>query len=128
MTSISRSSRSDATDRLPRVPELLRLAAFTVDPGGGNPAGVWIGDALPESADMLRIAVEVGFSETAFLVPDGGAPHTYRTRYFSPAAEVPFCGHATIAAGVALAERDGAGQRTFHTPAGAVPVDTQATD
>ena len=86
---------------------LLRLAAFTADPAGGNPAGVWIGDELPPADEMQRIAAEVGYSETAFLAPDGsGQPGRWRVRYFSPLAEVPFCGHATIASGVALAERD----------------------
>ena len=85
---------------------LLRLAAFTTDPRGGNPAGVWIGEGLPPAADMQRIAAEVGYSETAFLAPDGsGLPGRFRVRYFSPLAEVPFCGHATIASGVALSER-----------------------
>jgi PhzF family phenazine biosynthesis protein len=85
---------------------LLRLAAFTTDPNGGNPAGVWIGQDLPPDAEMLRIAAEVGYSETAFLAPDGsGEVGRFRVRYFSPLAEVPFCGHATIASGVALAER-----------------------
>jgi PhzF family phenazine biosynthesis protein len=85
---------------------LIRLAAFSTDPRGGNPAGVWIGDALPSDAEMQRIAAEVGYSETAFLEPDGtGLPGRLRVRYFSPLAEVPFCGHATIASGVALAER-----------------------
>ena len=85
---------------------LLRLAAFTTDPNGGNPAGVWIGDTLPSDQDMLRIAADVGYSETAFLAPDGsGVAGRFRVRYFSPLAEVPFCGHATIASGVALAER-----------------------
>jgi PhzF family phenazine biosynthesis protein len=88
------------------MPELLRLAAFTTDPSGGNPAGVWIGDALPPAEEMQRIAGEVGYSETAFLVPDGsGEPGRLRIRYFSPAKEIDFCGHATIASGVALAER-----------------------
>ena len=90
---------------------LLRLAAFTTDPSGGNPAGVWIGDTMPIVDEMQRIAAEVGYSETAFLVPDGsGVVGRFRVRYFSPLAEVPFCGHATIAAGVALAERGLAGQ------------------
>jgi PhzF family phenazine biosynthesis protein len=85
---------------------LLRLAAFTTDPSGGNPAGVWIGSGLPPEGAMQRIAAEVGYSETAFLAPDGsGLAGRFRVRYFSPLAEVPFCGHATIAAGVALAER-----------------------
>ena len=90
----------------PGTEVLLRLAAFTTDPAGGNPAGVWIGGALPPDADMQRIAAEVGYSETAFIAPDGsGQPGRFRVRYFSPLAEVPFCGHATIASGVALAQR-----------------------
>jgi PhzF family phenazine biosynthesis protein len=85
---------------------LLRLAAFTTDPAGGNPAGVWIGHELPPPDEMQRIAADVGYSETAFLAPDGSRePGRFRVRYFSPLAEIAFCGHATIAAGVALAER-----------------------
>lgn len=83
---------------------LLRIAAFSDGNRGGNPAGVWIGDALPDAAAMQAIAAEVGFSETAFATPEGEA---WRVRYFSPLMEVPFCGHATIALGAALAHRDG---------------------
>jgi PhzF family phenazine biosynthesis protein len=90
---------------------LSRLAAFTTDPSGGNPAGVWIGPTLPDDAVMQSIAAEVGYSETAFLAPTGtGAPGEYRVRYFSPLAEVAFCGHATIASGVALGERPDGGE------------------
>ena len=53
--------------------------------------------------DMLKTAAEVGFSETAFLWPSAGG---WAVRYFSPRIEVPFCGHATIAAGVAPEEAD----------------------
>lgn len=85
---------------------LLRLAAFTTDPNGGNPAGVWIGPSLPDDPEMQRIAAEVGYSETAFVAPDGSdVAGRFRVRYFSPLAEVPFCGHATIASGVALEDR-----------------------
>ena len=45
-------------------------------------------------------------------------------RYFSPVAEVPFCGHATIALAVALAEKHGPGARNFFTRSGPVMVDT----
>jgi PhzF family phenazine biosynthesis protein len=73
---------------------------------------------------MQRIAAEVGFSETAFLAPDGtGRPDAHRVRYFSPAAEVPFCGHATIASGVALAERSTAEQFLLTTNDGLVTMD-----
>ena len=83
---------------------LLRIAAFSDGSRGGNPAGVWIGDVLPDAAQMQAIAAEVGFSETAFAAPEGEA---WRVRYFSPLMEVPFCGHATIALGAALAHRYG---------------------
>ena len=49
---------------------------------------------------MQQIAAEIGFSETAFAARQGDA---WRVRYFSPKSEVPFCGHATIALGAALA-------------------------
>lgn len=108
---------------------LLRLAAFTTDPAGGNPAGVWIGDVLPPADEMQRIAAEVGYSETAFLAPDDGAiPGTYRVRYFSPLAEVPFCGHATIASGVALAGRGAPADVTLRTNDGLVGLRVVASD
>jgi PhzF family phenazine biosynthesis protein len=96
--------------------EVLRLAAFTDDPDGGNPAGVVLDAGSLSDDEMQRIAADVGFSETAFLVPAGDG--VFDVRYFSPAAEVPFCGHATIASGVVL----GDGDLLFRTPAGDVPV------
>ena len=98
----------------------LRLAAFTDDPRGGNPAGVVIGRHLPDATEMQRIAADVGYSETAFLAGDGGSRWT--VRYWSPAAEVPFCGHATIASAVALHERFGVTAVDLETSVGTVPV------
>ncbi|RHY18436.1 hypothetical protein DYB25_003551 [Aphanomyces astaci] len=86
---------------------VLHIAAFSNGNVGGNPAGVWIGDTLLPSADMARIAAEVGFSETVFASPTGDK--SFRVRYFSPESEVPFCGHATIALGAALACQQGDG-------------------
>jgi PhzF family phenazine biosynthesis protein len=102
---------------------LYRLSAFTSTPEGGNPAGVWIGDRLPESAEMQRIARDVGFSETAFVAPADGSRRA--VRYFSPVAEVPFCGHATIAAAVQVGRLNGEGRYHFLTAAGDVPVDVR---
>ena len=85
---------------------LQKIAAFSDGAVGGNPAGVWMGEALPLPAEMQRIAADVGFSETAFAAPEGSG---WRVRYFSPESEVPFCGHATIALGAALAQRAGDG-------------------
>jgi PhzF family phenazine biosynthesis protein len=85
---------------------VLRIAAFSDGPSGGNPAGVLIAERHPEPAEMQAIAARVGYSETAFAAPlaDG-----WRVRYFAPRMEVPFCGHATIALGAALAMRHGDG-------------------
>lgn len=105
---------------------LHRLAAFTDHPDGGNPAGVWIGEDLPGATEMQRIAVEVGYSETAFLVPARGRART--VRYFAPEAEVSFCGHATIAAGVVLGEAEGDGTYHLATPVGEVPVTVTTVD
>lgn len=85
---------------------LLRIAAFSDSGQGGNPAGVMIADKLPAEAEMQRIAAQVGYSETAFAMPSNDA---WRVRYFSPESEVPFCGHATIALGAALAREQGDG-------------------
>ncbi|WGH78214.1 PhzF family phenazine biosynthesis protein [Jannaschia ovalis] len=88
--------------------EIQRLSAFADAGRGGNPAGVVIGDALPPPAEMQRIAAEIGYSETAFAAPDGAGGWT--VRYYAPAAGVAFCGHATIALGVALGRRAGPGR------------------
>lgn len=105
---------------------LYRLSAFTATAGGGNPAGVWIGDHLPEPPEMQRIAAEVGYSETAFVAPAAGTART--VCYYSPEAEVPFCGHATIAAGVQLGQFDGPGDYRFETVAGHVTVAVRHVD
>lgn len=86
---------------------VLRLAAFSHNEQGGNPAGVAFYDEMPSDEEMLKVAKEVGYSETAFLVKQGT---DWRVRYFAPAMEVPFCGHATIALGAVLGERYGEGE------------------
>jgi PhzF family phenazine biosynthesis protein len=106
--------------------EVLRYAAFTDDPAGGNPAGVVLEAEGLDDATMLATAAEVGYSESAFLTPAGG--DRFAVRYFSPLAEVPFCGHATIATGVAWAERHGAGTMLLDTLAGEVRVETSTAD
>ncbi|MEU8515401.1 PhzF family phenazine biosynthesis isomerase [Kitasatospora sp. NPDC048722] len=107
------------------TPEILGYAAFATRPEGGNPAGV-VPDATGLSdGRMLAIAAELGYSETAFLTP-GSGQGAYAVRYFSPLAEVPFCGHATVASAVALAARTGPGRFVFTTAAGQVPVEVAA--
>ncbi|WIB26196.1 PhzF family phenazine biosynthesis isomerase [Curtobacterium sp. MCSS17_015] len=105
--------------------EVLRYTAFA-DPDagadGGNPAGVVLDAAALGDDEMLAVAQRVGYSETAFVT--GSEGDRIRVRYFSPAAEVPFCGHATVALAVAIAERQGPGRRVFVTQSGDVVLDT----
>jgi PhzF family phenazine biosynthesis protein len=64
-------------------------------------------DEMPSDDEMLMVAKEVGYSETAFLLKQD---HGWRVRYFAPAMEIPFCGHATIALAAVLGERFGPGE------------------
>ena len=100
--------------------EILRYSAFTAEGRGGNPAGVVLDARGMDDAAMQAVAAELGYSETAFLLPRDDA--ALDVRYFSPVAEVSFCGHATIAASIAHGERHGPGERLLHTPAGLVRV------
>lgn len=100
--------------------DVLRIAAFSQGNQGGNPAGVLIADRLPSPEEMQKIAKEVGFSETAFAAPDG---ENWRVRYFAPEMEVPFCGHATIALGAALAMRMGDGHFNLKLNNSTISVD-----
>lgn len=102
-----------------------RIAAFSDGGLGGNPAGVVIGDALPPADEMQRVAREVGYSETAFAA---GYGKDWRVRYFSPEAEVPFCGHATIALGAALAMRVGEGVFNLTLSQGRITVEGRRDD
>ena len=111
--------------------QVLRYAAFPAGDAGGNPAGVVLDARGMTGKEMLAVAAEVGFSETAFLFPTRSSAELIeagthaRVRYYSPLAEVGFCGHATIATAVAHAERHGAGRLDLDTRGGLVPVHTR---
>ncbi|MEU5098134.1 PhzF family phenazine biosynthesis protein [Streptomyces sp. NPDC020996] len=74
--------------------------AFTDRPFAGNPAGVLLldADAFPDDGWMQQVAREVNHAETAFAhrLPGGGEAD-WALRWFTPAAEVALCGHATLA-------------------------------
>ncbi|MER8155913.1 PhzF family phenazine biosynthesis isomerase [Streptomyces sp. NPDC094472] len=108
--------------------DVLHYSAFTTRPHGGNPAGVVLDAAAlaDDDAAMTAVAARVGYSETAFITERDEAARRYRLRYFSPLAEVAFCGHATIATAVALADRDGPGELVFDTASGEIRVETTA--
>lgn len=97
--------------------------AFTEELFGGNPAGVVVLDGdFPKEETMVKTAAELRYSETAFVkkLEDG----SFHTRYFTPAAEVDLCGHATIATFTVLREAGllGEGTYTNHTLAGDLEI------
>lgn len=102
-----------------------RLSAFSNDPSGGNPAGVWIGRSFPSDREMLQIAADVGYSETVFAIGRGS---TLDVRYFSPKDEVAFCGHATIALGVLLGQQSGEREYELNTVEGIVGLKVAETN
>ncbi|WP_394247859.1 PhzF family phenazine biosynthesis protein [Arthrobacter pityocampae] len=106
--------------------EILRYAAFTDRPDGGNPAGVVLDADALTPGEMQAVAADLGYAESAFLSLRG--PGSATVRYFAPEAEIPFCGHATIATGVALAERDGPGTLALSTPVGVLALTTARVD
>jgi PhzF family phenazine biosynthesis protein len=105
--------------------DVLRYSAFTDTPDGGNPAGIVLDATGLDAPTMQAIAADVGYSETAFLTAANDGGRSFDIRYFAPSIEVPFCGHATIATGVALGERLGEGLFLLHTKAGDVPVSVE---
>jgi PhzF family phenazine biosynthesis protein len=108
---------------------VLRYAAFSASPLGGNPAGVVLAADGLDDRTMQRIAADIGYSETAFLTARGLPPDgAIRVRYFSPETEVAFCGHATIATGVALGEAQGPGRYSLITNVGPVLLTVNRAD
>ncbi|WP_434993214.1 PhzF family phenazine biosynthesis protein [Arthrobacter sp. Ld5] len=106
--------------------EILRYAAFTDRPDGGNPAGVVLDADGLTPGQMQAVAADLGYAESAFL--SRRLPGSATVRYFAPEAEIPFCGHATIATGVALAEREGPGSLALSTPVGVLAITTDHVD
>ena len=98
---------------------IFQVDAFAEKPFTGNPAAVmpldhWLSDEV-----MQAIAAENNLSETAFTVPSERGDADYDLRWFTPAVEVPLCGHATLAAGHILMH----GQEVrFATRSGALTV------
>lgn len=80
---------------------VVQVDSFTDQPFRGNPAAVCVLAGAADDAWMKDVAREMNLSETAFLYAAG---ETWRLRWFTPAAEVDLCGHATLAAAHVLWE------------------------
>jgi PhzF family phenazine biosynthesis protein len=98
---------------------LHHVDAFSQTPFGGNPAAVCLLRHPAPDAWMAAVAAEVNLSETAFAWPLG--PGRWGLRWWTPAVEVPLCGHATLATAHVLREERRAGNDptlTFSTASG----------
>lgn len=89
--------------------------AFSAQPFGGNQAAVMVLEEwLPDDV-LQRIGEENNFAETAFVVRDETGASDWELRWFTPTDEVALCGHATLASGHILLNRDGGDRVTFRT-------------
>ncbi len=100
---------------------IYQVDAFTDSLFGGNPAAVMPLESWPEDDLLQAIAAENNLSETAFLV---AADDGYDLRWFTPATEVPLCGHATLASAHVLFTELGCSNDsvTFQTHSGPLQV------
>ncbi len=101
------------------------MAGFQTNNKGGNAAGVVLeADNLSET-DMLAIAKDVGYSETAFVMNSSKAD--VKVRFFTSVDEVDLCGHATISTFNLLRDMNvlTPGIYTQETNAGILEIDIQ---
>lgn len=105
---------------------IFQVDAFTSRRFAGNPAAVMLMDRFPPDAVMQAVAGENNLAETAFLIREGA---DYRLRWFTPATEVPLCGHATLASAAVVLERLEPGRRqvVFHSASGPLAVERAGT-
>jgi PhzF family phenazine biosynthesis protein len=105
------------------VVRIVQADAFTDEPFRGNPAAVMLLPKPTSETWMQNVAREMNLSETAFLVRRAEG---FDLRWFTPAAEVDLCGHATLASAHVLWET-GELARTetarFHTKSGVLTAD-----
>lgn len=83
-----------------------QIDAFAGRPFAGNQAAVIPLDAWLDDAVLQAIAEENNVAETAFIIPDASGEADWELRWFTPAVEVALCGHATLASGHYLLDRD----------------------
>lgn len=102
---------------------MWQVDAFAAKPFEGNPAAIVPLESWLDAAVMQKIAGENNLAETAFFVKT--AAGKYDLRWFTPAAEVDLCGHATLASAWLIFETLAPELRTidFETRSGTLTVD-----
>ena len=118
------------TNTMPNTYQVFQIDAFTTTKFAGNPASVVLdADGLTDT-QMQQIAREFNNSETAFVLSPTAGDHDFHVRFFTPTAEVPICGHATISTFYTLAITRGLDSCTLtqRTGAGILPVEIVKLD
>ncbi|MEO0557897.1 MAG: PhzF family phenazine biosynthesis protein [Bacteroidota bacterium] len=103
--------------------DVIQVDAFTSSPLTGNPCAVVLDASSLDDATMQAIALEMNLSETAFVVRQEA--REVEARYFTPAEEIPFAGHPTVATFAALLDSGqiSAGTHRLKTPGAAIEVE-----
>lgn len=109
---------------------VYQVDSFTKQKFCGNPAGVVANANGLTDKQMQQIARELNNSETAFILSGIKPDYDIEVRYFTPATEVPICGHATIAAGYvrAVENKMESWEWLQKTKAGVLPVEVKKDD
>lgn len=103
---------------------VFQVDAFSDRAFAGNPAAVCPMEVFPDERLLQSIAAEMNLAETAFFVPLDASRGHYHLRWFTPAIEVQFCGHATLASAFIIFRHMApkVGRLTFKTLIGTVYV------
>ncbi|WNC16658.1 PhzF family phenazine biosynthesis protein [Brevibacillus brevis] len=115
-----------------KLVSVYHVDAFTNAPFAGNPAGVVPDAGTLTVPQMQRIANELNLPESAFLMESDRPDADFRIRYFTPATEIDFCGHATVGSTWLLATERGWLEKgrpiVFETNVGLIPVELDSVD
>ena len=94
---------------------------FTDTPLTGNQLAVFTDGREVDDETMQKLAKEMSFSETVFVLPAADGAHA-RIRIFTPVTELPFAGHPVLGSAYVLAAPMQLGEIRLETQAGVIPV------
>ncbi len=100
---------------MPQTIPYWHVDAFSARPFGGNQAAVMVLEEWLPDEVLVAIGAENLFAETAFVVRDHTGEADWELRWCTPTYEIALCGHATLASGHVLLQRDGGERITFCT-------------
>ncbi len=83
--------------------DFVTVDVFTQQTFGGNPLAIFFAAQELSSDEMQKVAAEMNYSETVFILPPADSANTARVRIFTPKTELPFAGHPNVGAGFILA-------------------------